>query len=354
MKKTSLFAALMLALPLSDTAFSASFNCAKAGSANEKIICGDTELSAMDDRLGKIFKAARAKAANRRTFMTESDKQWRWREDNCRDRTCLLRWYQRRETELLALADGSLEAAVKVPATAQQAAPAPAPAPVVAQVKPAELPEPVAENKPAEVVPAPVVADVPAKAAAPIDVPAPTLTPPAIRHEAAPPTMATAEPVKVAPTPKKTAALAPALASQAPAVPTIAAAKEEPSLRSRLSSLKLADMAVGNALPKPHYTQVNQGEYTYEDPRIDPASGKPGTIGVRYLGIENGQYIIEAAQREGILRYTCSADCRFINKLLLPGDVKRDTVVLDNDNISVASLIVNDVINGLLVPSRPH
>jgi uncharacterized protein len=120
--------------------FGASFDCARAGAANEKIICGDAELSALDDRLGKAFRQARQRAADRRAFTTESDRQWRWREQNCRDRACLLDWYRRRQTELDALAGGSIAEAARLPAQPVTTAAAAVPAPALAQTEPVAAP----------------------------------------------------------------------------------------------------------------------------------------------------------------------------------------------------------------------
>ncbi|OWY30619.1 lysozyme inhibitor LprI family protein [Herbaspirillum robiniae] len=148
--KTSFLRAALAAQCLIASAplFAASFDCARAGSANEKTICADPELSALDDRLGKAYRQARLRAADRRAFSADSDKQWRWREQNCHDRACLLDWYRRREGELQALAQGSIDQAASLPARATRAslpaaavmpsaAPTPAPAPALAAVIPA-------------------------------------------------------------------------------------------------------------------------------------------------------------------------------------------------------------------------
>ncbi len=256
------FGALCVAHPSSSQA--ASFDCSKAGSANEKTICGDAELSALDDKLGLAFRRARQAASNRRSFRAESDLQWRWREDHCHDRSCLLDWYQRRQAELEALVPEHLADAGHVPVKLVHAAPAPALATV-----------------------------------APLAVPAPPSAP----------------------------------------VP----------LQLALNSSQIAGVAPLGSMPWPHYVRMERGQYFYEDPQ---APDQQQLVGVRYYGMENGQYIIEAVRGDAVLRYTCSADCSYIGQLRLPGDIEKDMVIVKNDRVSLPSIIVNDAVNGLLATSQ--
>lgn len=79
-----------------------SFDCALARSRAEKLICGDEDLARADRELGAIYARAKAAAPDRRAFQRDSDEQWRWREQNCRDRECLRQWYADRREQLLA------------------------------------------------------------------------------------------------------------------------------------------------------------------------------------------------------------------------------------------------------------
>ncbi|MCA1323838.1 lysozyme inhibitor LprI family protein [Herbaspirillum sp. alder98] len=238
------------------SASAASFDCRRGGSANEKTICADQALSAADDRLGQAYRAARKQTTDRRAFTADSERQWRWREDNCHDRACLVSWYQRRQAELQAQASGSMEAAAQLPASA--------PVPSLAAVTPATAP-------------------------------APAMPPPGM------------------------------------------------ALKLGLSSSQIAAIAPPGSAPWPHYLRVEQGRYFYEDEQ------HRGTlVSVRYYGIENGQHIIETSRGNAVVRLTCSADCRYIGLLALPGDVETDTVILANDSRSLPSIIVNDARNGLL------
>jgi len=239
----------------------ASFDCSRAGSANEKTICRDAELSALDDQLGRTYRRAREMAGDVRAFRSTSDAQWRWREEHCRDRDCLLAWYQRRQGELQALA------------------------------------VPTANDKP--------------KAAA--------------------------------------SAPAPALAAVAPHQPESIPLPVVPTLRLALDTRQIDHLAPAGSMPWPHYARAEHGQYFYRDP--DAGDTQP-LVAVRYYGMENGQYILEAVRGQTVLRYTCSADCRYIAQLVLPGDVEKDTVIVSNDRASLPALIVADALNGLLAPMQ--
>jgi hypothetical protein len=83
-----------------------SFDCAKARSTPEKIICADPELARMDRELGRLHARARAAAPDERAFQQRSDAAWQRREDTCRDRECLRDWYQQRRSELASDSNG--------------------------------------------------------------------------------------------------------------------------------------------------------------------------------------------------------------------------------------------------------
>lgn len=77
-----------------------SFDCGKARSPTEKMICADEELAQMDRDLGRLHSRARAAAPDQRDFQRRSDREWSEREATCRDRDCLRRWYSERRQEL--------------------------------------------------------------------------------------------------------------------------------------------------------------------------------------------------------------------------------------------------------------
>jgi hypothetical protein len=79
-----------------------SFDCARARSTPERLICGDDELSSLDNELGQIYARAKRAAADPVAFQRVSEREWRRREIECRTRECLLDWYAQRRRQLLA------------------------------------------------------------------------------------------------------------------------------------------------------------------------------------------------------------------------------------------------------------
>jgi uncharacterized protein YecT (DUF1311 family) len=79
------------------------FDCSKARSATEKMICSDAELARLDRELGQVYARAKNATTDRAAFQRQQDRAWRMREALCRDRTCLLRWYAQRRHQLMAV-----------------------------------------------------------------------------------------------------------------------------------------------------------------------------------------------------------------------------------------------------------
>ncbi len=87
-----------------------SFNCAKARSIPEKMICADPQLAQLDRDLGRLHARARNAAPDHAAFRRQSDQEWLRREANCRDRQCLLRWYAQRREQLVSQIEGPHQA----------------------------------------------------------------------------------------------------------------------------------------------------------------------------------------------------------------------------------------------------
>lgn len=81
----------------------ASFDCTKAHSQIEKMICADPQLSKLDSELLPIYQKARKAANNSKAFRNNGKKALRWREKNCKNKACLVKWYQDRKAELLEI-----------------------------------------------------------------------------------------------------------------------------------------------------------------------------------------------------------------------------------------------------------
>ena len=97
-----------------------SFDCRKARSVSERLICSNPELAALDRGLAQHFDAVRDAIAegDRKAFAAEARKAWQVREAHCRDVACLSEWYRTRTSQLDAW-DARLAAAAANPPTEQ-------------------------------------------------------------------------------------------------------------------------------------------------------------------------------------------------------------------------------------------
>ena len=93
--KSAIFFCILIGV--ASTSSAASFDCAKASSISENIICMDPELSQKDDELGYLFTKAKSLVGNDPEFRKNNVDAWRWREANCFDRSCLISWYANRK-----------------------------------------------------------------------------------------------------------------------------------------------------------------------------------------------------------------------------------------------------------------
>lgn len=77
-----------------------SFNCAKARSKPEHLICSDAELASLDHELGILYSRAKYVAPDKVAFSRENQIEWQRRENTCRDKACLVDWYATRRAQL--------------------------------------------------------------------------------------------------------------------------------------------------------------------------------------------------------------------------------------------------------------
>lgn len=80
--------------------FSPSFDCGRAVSDPERLICSDEELSRLDVRMAALFRAARAKAANKTAFKNEQKAWLRYQRDVSPDKQSMVRVYHERIEQL--------------------------------------------------------------------------------------------------------------------------------------------------------------------------------------------------------------------------------------------------------------
>ena len=80
--------------------FSPSFDCGRAVSASERLICSDEELSRLDVRMAALFRAARGKAVNKTAFKNEQKAWLRYQRDVSPDKQSMVRVYHDRIEQL--------------------------------------------------------------------------------------------------------------------------------------------------------------------------------------------------------------------------------------------------------------
>lgn len=97
MKPITWMAAVGLAL--GSAAHAASYDCAKAHSKVERMICADAQLSRLDEELAAAYEAV-LKFNNKATFIHQEQKQWLKERNSCTDEGCLKNVYAARVQQL--------------------------------------------------------------------------------------------------------------------------------------------------------------------------------------------------------------------------------------------------------------
>jgi hypothetical protein len=85
---------------LTGPTYPASFDCAKAISVPEQLICHDKDMSSADRELATLRQRTRSVIDDPVAFRRYVVSMWRYRQATCRDRDCLLKWYAN-EREML-------------------------------------------------------------------------------------------------------------------------------------------------------------------------------------------------------------------------------------------------------------
>jgi uncharacterized protein len=91
-----------LALFATGYAQATSFPCRHDQSSSEKLVCQDSELSSLDDKLATLYVHAKDLALDRDALEADRINQWVWRQRHCKDKACVTNWYVRRIAELEA------------------------------------------------------------------------------------------------------------------------------------------------------------------------------------------------------------------------------------------------------------
>jgi uncharacterized protein len=104
MRSVGLFALLALGTHCQ----AASFDCAKAATATEKLICATPRISDLDEYLGRYYQTARAELGRGAVCLAPTQRDWLRNVRNaCKDATCLERVYLNRLAELDPLQPGA-------------------------------------------------------------------------------------------------------------------------------------------------------------------------------------------------------------------------------------------------------
>ncbi len=103
------FVGVLVLAGASDHAAAASFDCSKASSATETMICEDNELSAADEQLAKAYALALKTAPSPDAVKAEQRAWVKNERSKCSDAPCLLKAYQER---LSSLSPASEEASI--------------------------------------------------------------------------------------------------------------------------------------------------------------------------------------------------------------------------------------------------
>lgn len=80
--------------------FSPSFDCAKAATSQERLICEDRELSKFDVELSQAYLQARTKVEDKNKLKSEQLEWFKYSRNSCLDKPCMINAYKSRISEL--------------------------------------------------------------------------------------------------------------------------------------------------------------------------------------------------------------------------------------------------------------
>ncbi len=101
-KSMLIFCFYLIGAFLSSNVLSASFDCSKATTAMERLICSNDYVSELDAELGQEYKKALVKYADRKDMLIKQQRNWiKWIRSQCKDPSCLVTLYEARIGELV-------------------------------------------------------------------------------------------------------------------------------------------------------------------------------------------------------------------------------------------------------------
>ena len=99
----------------SKTTYSTSFDCNKAKSLTENLICNNEHLAIADLELASLLKQAKTTVTDKKALNNRVRKQWNYREKNCKDEACLFEWFNYQKIVLTQIIEtGNVNAGLTV------------------------------------------------------------------------------------------------------------------------------------------------------------------------------------------------------------------------------------------------
>src|SRR4051812_35066873 len=86
---------LFVCFSMAHLAYATSFDCAKAATKVEKLVCADAELSKLDEELNGAYKTA-LQDEKHAVSVRQTQKQWMKERNACSDAACVKRAYEER------------------------------------------------------------------------------------------------------------------------------------------------------------------------------------------------------------------------------------------------------------------
>lgn len=93
-------AAILCCLLLSAPAQAASFDCAKASSKVEKLICSDVEISRLDNDLSELYRKTSKENRQYQAILVSEQRAWLKKRNRCANADCLRNHYMQRISEI--------------------------------------------------------------------------------------------------------------------------------------------------------------------------------------------------------------------------------------------------------------
>lgn len=82
--------------------YAAGFDCAKAATLVENVICSDNNISTLDETLSSSYRNALADANNAKNIKLDQ-RNWLKKRNSCKDKVCLQRMYEQRINDLASV-----------------------------------------------------------------------------------------------------------------------------------------------------------------------------------------------------------------------------------------------------------